>query len=112
MSDNTKLPTAAIGDYEMVLPFQAVGIKPFIMPVQEYEAFPSLIDRLAIENYAVVFVQEELFIAYKQKIEEINDNWSVSVIPIPGIRGSKGAGLAAIRSSVEKAVGMDILAVK
>jgi len=112
MSDNTKLPMAAIGDYEMVLPFQAVGIKPFIMPAAEYENFPSLIDRLAAENYAVAFVQEELFISFKRKIEEINDNWSVSVVPIPGIRGSKGAGLDAIRSSVEKAVGMDIFAVK
>jgi V/A-type H+-transporting ATPase subunit F len=103
---------AAIGDYEMVLPFQAVGIKPFIMPAQDYEKFPSLLDRLAAENYAVAFVQEESFIGFKQKIEEINDNWSVSVVPIPGIRGSKGAGLDAIRSSVEKAVGMDIFAVK
>ena len=112
MSDSVKLPMAAIGDYEMVLPFQAVGIKPCIMPAQEYKKFPSLIDSLAAENYAVVFVQEELFIGFKQKIEEINDNWSVSVVPIPGIRGSKGAGLDAIRSSVEKAVGMDIFAIK
>ena len=112
MPDNTKLPMAAIGDYEMVLPFQAVGIKPFIMPAAEYEKFPPLIDRLAAENYAVAFVQEELFIGFKREIEEINDNWSVSVVPIPGIRGSKGAGLDAIRSSVEKAVGMDIFAVK
>jgi V/A-type H+-transporting ATPase subunit F len=112
MSDNVNLPMAAIGDYEMVLPFQAVGIKPFITPKEEYGKFPALLDRLAAENYAVVFVQEELFIDYKLKIEEINDSWNVSVVPIPGIRGSKGAGLDAIRSSVEKAVGMDIFAVK
>ena len=112
MSDKENLPMAAIGDYEMVLPFQAVGIKPFIMPAGEYEKFPAFLEKLAAENYAVVFVQEELFISYKLKIEEINDNWNVSVIPIPGIRGSKGAGLDAIRSSVEKAVGMDIFAVK
>ena len=112
MSDNTKLPMAAIGDYETVLPFQAVGIKPYIMPSQKYEEFPALLDKLAAENYAAVFVQEELFIDFKCKIEEINDNWNVSVIPIPGIRGSKGAGLDNIRRSVEKAVGMDIFAVK
>jgi V/A-type H+-transporting ATPase subunit F len=112
MPDNTNLPMAAIGDYEMVLPFQAVGIKPMVMPAKDYEKFPALLDKLAAENFAVVFVQEELFIGYKQKIEEINDNWNVSVVPIPGIRGSKGAGLDAIRSSVEKAVGMDIFAVK
>ena len=112
MSDNTNMPIAAIGDYETVLPFQAVGIKPFIMPTERYEEFPALLDSLAAENYAVVFVQEELFVVYKRKIEEINDDRSVSVIPVPGIRGSIGAGLDAIRSSVEKAVGMDIFSIK
>ena len=112
MPDKANLPMAAIGDYEMVLPFQAVGIKPIVMPAEEYEKFPDLIEKLAAANYAVVFIQEELFIKYKKKIEEINDNWNVSAIPIPGIRGSKGAGIEAIRSSVEKAVGMDIFAVK
>jgi V/A-type H+-transporting ATPase subunit F len=112
MSDKTNLPMAAIGDYEMVLPCQAVGIKPIVISTEEYEKIPNLLERLAVENYAVVFIQEEIFINFKKKIEEINDNWNVSAIPIPGIRGSKGAGIEAIRSSVEKAVGMDIFAVK
>jgi V/A-type H+-transporting ATPase subunit F len=112
MSDNIKLPMAAIGEYEMVLPFQAVGITPFIMPAQEHEKIPALLDRLAAENYAVVFVQEELYVGFKQRIEEINDNWNVSVIPIPGIHGSSGAGVDAIRRNVEKAVGINIFAVK
>lgn len=111
-SEKTTLPMAAVGDYEMVLPFQAVGIKPFVLSAQGREKFPDLIEKLAAENYAVAFVQEDLFVSFKSKIEEINDNWSVSVVPIPGIRGSGGAGLDAIRSSVEKAVGMDIFAVK
>lgn len=111
-NEGKTLPMAAIGDYEMVLPFQAVGIKPFILSAHDRGKFPELIEKLAGENYAVAFVQEDLFESYKSKVEEINDNWGVSVVPIPGIRGSSGAGLDAIRSSVEKAVGMDIFAVK
>lgn len=110
MPDN--LPMGAIGEYEMVLPFQAVGVKPFVLSADEKDKVPDLLDKLAAEKYAVLFVQENLFVEFKRKVEEINDNWAVSVVPIPGIRGSTGAGLDAIRSSVEKAVGMDIFAVK
>jgi V/A-type H+-transporting ATPase subunit F len=112
MSTDKTLPMAVIGDYEMVLPFQAVGVVPFVLNVQNYADFPALLAKLTQEQYAVVFVQEDLFVAFPNAVEEANDNSSSSVVPIPGIRGSKGAGLGAIRSSVEKAVGMDIFAVQ
>jgi V/A-type H+-transporting ATPase subunit F len=112
MSTDKNLPMAVIGDYEMVLPFQAVGIVPFVLNAQNRAGFPSLLAKLTAERYAVVFVQEDLFVAFSDVIEEANDNSPSSVVPIPGIRGSKGAGLGAIRSSVEKAVGMDIFAVQ
>ena len=44
------------------------------------------------------------------KVQEINDAYPTSVLPLPGLSGSTGAGLASIRNSVEKAVGMDIFA--
>lgn len=109
---NNALPMAVIGDYEMVLPFQAVGVKPFVLNADEYDTFPALLERLAQEKYAVAFIQEDLLVQFPEKIAEINGNYQTSVVPIPGIRGSKGAGLGAIRNSVEKAVGMDIFAVK
>ncbi|HBG14640.1 MAG TPA: V-type ATP synthase subunit F, partial [Synergistaceae bacterium] len=39
-------------------------------------------------------------------------SYSMSIIPIPGIKGSNGIGIKSIRDSVERAVGMDIFAVK
>ncbi|MDR1875805.1 MAG: V-type ATP synthase subunit F [Synergistaceae bacterium] len=114
MSDNLpldlSLPMAAIGDYEMVLPFQAVGVKPVVLSAENRDGFGQILEKLARENYGVVFIQEDLFVEFIAKVEEINDAYPTSVLPLPGIRGSTGAGLASIRNSVEKAVGMDIFA--
>lgn len=101
---------AAIGDYEMVLPFQAVGIKPVVLDADKRGDFESILEKLARENYAVIFIQEDLFVEFTKKVEEINDTYVTSVLPLPGVLGSTGAGLASIRNSVEKAVGMDIFA--
>ena len=101
---------AAIGSYEMVLPFQAVGVNTFVLDAENRANFESTLEKLARENYAVVFIQEDLFVEFARKVEEIIDNYSTSVLPLPGPSGSTGAGLASIRGSVEKAVGMDIFA--
>lgn len=103
-------PMAAVGEYETVLPFQAVGVKPCI--VKEDENVDATLLELAKTGYAVVFVQETFFVEHNRKIEELNDEYETSFIPIPGLKGSKGVGLESIRSSVERAVGMDIFAVK
>jgi V/A-type H+-transporting ATPase subunit F len=113
MPDNAStgaMPMAAIGDYEMVLPFQAVGIKPVVLDADKRGQFEQILENLAREHYAVVFIQEDLFVDFTKKVEEINDSYDTSVLPLPGITGSTGAGLASIRNSVEKAVGMDIFA--
>jgi len=104
------MPMAAIGDYEMVLPFQAVGIKPVVLDAAKRARFEDILEGLARERYAVVFIQEDLFVDFTEKVEEINDAYDTSILPLPGVLGSTGAGLASIRNSVEKAVGMDIFA--
>ena len=108
MPDN--LLMAAIGDYEMVLPFQAVGVRAVVLGSDNRKNFEEILEGLARERYAVVFIQEDLFVDFTHKVEEVNDAYPTSVLPLPGIKGSTGAGLASIRNSVEKAVGMDIFA--
>ena len=111
-ANEEKRAMAAIGDYETVLPFQAVGVTPFILRETTDGGFREVLFRCARNDYAVVFVQEDFYTANQICIQEVNETYSVSVIPIPGIRGGSGAGLESIRSSVERAVGMDIFAVK
>ena len=103
-------PIAAIGNYEMVLPFQAVGVRSVILTPEKRNTFEETLEQLAREDYAVVFIQEDLFVEFTSKVEEINDKYNTSVLPVPSPSGATGAGLASIRGSVEKAVGMDIFA--
>lgn len=105
-------PMAAIGEYETVLPFQAIGVKPYFVNDDNYQKFPEMLLKLAREHFAVVFIQEKLFVDFRDKVNAINEEYPVSVIPIPGIKGSMGTGIETIRSSVERAVGMDIFSVK
>lgn len=109
MSDGSReLLMAAVGDFESVLPFQAVGVTPF-SPDNDLR---DLLLRLAKEKYAVVFLVDDLYRDNLELVEEVNESYSMSIIPIPGIKGSNGIGIKSIRDSVERAVGMDIFAVK
>ena len=60
-STNKTLPMAAIGSYEMVLPFQAVGVKTVVLDAEKRGTFEDTLEKLAREGYAVVFIQEDLF---------------------------------------------------
>ena len=112
VAKKTGHPMAAVGEYDTVLPFQAVGVKPYIVKDNASCDIEQILFELAKTRYAVVFVQEAFFIEHVRRIEELNDEYETSFIPIPGLRGSMGVGLESIRSSVERAVGMDIFAVK
>ena len=101
---------AAVGSYDTVLPFQAVGVAPF--PAETDEEVETTVSRLAREDYGVIFVEERQFVAQAALIDKLVQEYSASIIPIPGIRGSIGVGLSAVRSSVERAVGMDIFSEK
>ena len=103
---------AALGDYESVLPFQAVGIEPHVLEEgAESDARTARNERVQ-RKYAVVFIVEDWYERLRPLIEEINEKEETSIVPIPGLRGSKGLGFKSIKSSVERAVGMDIFSVK
>ena len=101
---------AAVGDYESVLPFQAVGVDPYFLG-EDASDVELLLRRLSRE-YAVVFLVESCFEDHRNLIDDLNDEFSVSLIPIPSQTGARGVGVENIRSSVERAVGMDIFSVE
>jgi V/A-type H+-transporting ATPase subunit F len=72
----------------------------------------TLLRRLLREKYAVVFLVDNLFKVHQGFIRELNENYPISIIPVPGVHGSTGIGVEAIRESVERAVGMDIFSVE
>ena len=96
-----------VGDKDSVLAFKAVGID--VYPVSEAIDARRIIDKMAEEGYAVIFVTEQL----AQNLEETIDRYYRQMLPaiilIPNNQGSLGIGMQKIRDNVEKAVGVNIL---
>lgn len=112
MFKESDLKLAVVGDYESALPFQSVGVEPHYVDGEKRSEFPSLIAGLARSGYAVIFLLEDLYFQHKALIDELNEQNSVAIIPIPGLKGSQGVGINSIKDSVERAVGMDIFSVQ
>lgn len=96
-----------VGDKDSVLAFKAIGVEVF--PVIETEEARKTIDRLASNNYAVIFVTEQVAKDLDETIERYNRALLPAIILIPSNQGSLNIGLQRIKDNVEKAVGVNIL---
>ena len=98
---------AVMGDRESILSFKALGIET--VSVENNEEAKAQISRLAQDEYAVVYLTEQLAVDLKQEIEKYADKIAPAFILIPGPGGSLGIGMANAKDAVERAVGADIL---
>lgn len=98
---------AALGDRESVLGFRALGFQTFAVETEE-EARTTL-HQLAREDFAIIYVTEQLATSLTAEIEHYKDSLTPAIILIPGKEGSLGIGMSALQSAVERAVGADIL---
>ncbi|MBQ0010301.1 MAG: V-type ATP synthase subunit F [Ruminococcus sp.] len=98
---------AVIGDRDSVLGFMAVGFSVF--PTESAEEAARHLHRLVKEEYAVIYLTEELAEALSEDIAKYKDDPLPAIIPLPSRAGTLGLGLGNIKKSVERAVGADIL---
>lgn len=96
-----------VGDKDSVLAFKALGIDVF--PVIEHDEARKTIDRLAKNDYAVIFVTEQVAQNIEETIERYNKAVLPAIILIPSNQGTLNIGMQRISDNVEKAVGMNIL---
>ncbi len=96
-----------IGDRESVLGFKAVGFE--VADTTEYEAAAEALKSFASKNYAVIYLTEQIAQLLEAETEKYKDSLSPAIIVLPNNRGSNGMGMRAIKKSVERAVGVDIL---
>ncbi|WP_315082120.1 V-type ATP synthase subunit F [uncultured Clostridium sp.] len=96
-----------VGDKDSVLAFKALGIDVF--PVVGNEEAKKTVDRLAKNDYAVVFVTEHVAQGIEETIERYNKEVLPAVILIPSNQGTLNIGMQRISDNVEKAVGVNIL---
>ena len=98
---------AAVGDRASVYGFAALGLDTYF--VTDADEAKKLIRRLENENYAVIYITEQLAELIRDELERISELPLPAVIPIPGVYGNTGLGMRAVNESVIKAVGSDIV---
>ena len=97
---------AVIGDRDSVLAFKALGLDVFFTETDDEAR--TVLHRLMQEDYAVVYLTEQLATPLQSEIARSKDTAVPAIILIPGKSGSLGLAEAALQSAVERAVGADI----
>ena len=98
---------AVLGDRDSIYGFAALGLE--IFPVQDKEAGARTLRQLADQGYGVIYITEELASGLEEEMARYRESLLPAVIPIPGVRGNTGMGIAMVKRSVEQAVGSDII---
>ncbi|MDR0406125.1 MAG: V-type ATP synthase subunit F [Clostridiales bacterium] len=96
-----------IGDRESVLAFRAAGFD--VADTTDYNRALAALEGFASKNYAIVYVTEQIAALLGAEAEKYKERTFPAVIVIPNNRGTDGSGMAAVKKSVERAVGADIL---
>lgn len=99
---------AVMGDRDSIYGFAAVGLEPF--PITDTKAASEKLRSLAESGeYAVIYITEELAARLDREIEFYSERALPAIIQIPGVYGNTGNGMKAVKQSVERAVGSDII---
>ena len=98
---------AVIGDKDSVYGFRALGLD--VTAVSDGDNAAAIFRDLCERDYAVIYITEALAKGLEREIERLSDQRTPAVILIPGVTGNTGEGIAAVKRSVEKAVGSDII---
>ena len=98
-----------LGGQETVMGFKALGLDVF--PVENLEEARRTFRTISREEeqYAIIYVEENLAEGLSHEIDRFKDAPTPAVILIPGRDGSMGLGLSALQAAVERAVGTNIL---
>lgn len=97
-----------IGDKDSILGFKALGLSVFPVTTSE-EGSKILHQIISQDNYAVIYITEQIASGMAESIEKYKDLQLPAIIPIPGNQGSLGIGISSVKKAVERAVGADIL---
>lgn len=98
---------AVLGDRDSIYGFATLGLDTF--PVSDAEEGKDTLKRLALTDYAVIYITESLKAQIEDEIEKYKEMKLPAIIPIPGVSGNTGQGMVDVKRLVEQAVGSDII---
>ena len=99
---------AVVGDWESVMGFRALGLDTY--PVTSAEEAKKTVHELARgEKCAVIYLTEQLAKDMGDVLAKYKDALRPAIILISGREGSLDIGKSNIKTTIERAVGADIL---
>lgn len=98
---------ALVGNRETIIGFKLLGVSLF--PTTKKDEAVEILDKLAKEEYAVIFVTEDIACQIIEEIEILQKTSFTSITIIPNKLEKKYLGLKILRRNIEKAIGTDIL---
>ena len=98
---------AVLGDYDSIYGFSSLGLD--IFPVTDNDQAAQQLKDLSQGNYAIIYITEAFASALAGEIDKLSVGMLPAIIPIPGISGNTGIGIANVKNYVEQAVGSDII---
>lgn len=97
---------AVVGDKESIFGFSSIGID--IYPAYEEKEIEQIISKLIDENYAIIYVTENMWLKAEKYLEKLQKNNIPAIVSIPSNTGSLNYGEKRIKDMVQKAVGIEI----
>lgn len=97
---------AVVGDKESILGFSAIGMD--IYPAYEEEDVKNILPKLIDENYAIIYITENVSIKSEKYLEKIKKEKIPAIVTIPSNTGNLKYGQNRIKEMVQKAVGIEI----
>ena len=98
---------ALIGNRDTIIGFKLLGVSLF--PTSKKDEAVEILDKLVKEEYAVIFVTEDIASQIYEEIERLQKTSFASITTIPNKLEKKYIGLKILRRNIEKAIGTDIL---
>lgn len=98
---------AVLGDYDSIYGFASLGLDTF--PVDEPAEAAKTLRNLSDGQYAVIYITESLANVLEKEVDKYQTALLPAIIPIPGVYGNTGIGIANVKKFVERAVGSDII---
>lgn len=97
---------AVVGDKESILGFSAIGMDMY----QAYEEadIKEIIPKLIEENYAIIYITENVSIKAEKYLEKLAKNKIPAIVTIPSNTKNLNYGEKRIKDMVQKAVGIEI----
>ena len=99
---------AAVGDWESVMGFRALGLETYPVTAPE-EAREAIRELARSGDCGIIYLTEQLAKDLPDVLDRYKDELRPAIILIPGREGSLGIGRDSIQRAIERAVGADIL---